>query len=669
MALVRMIKRCISGAGQLLTVPYDNPSLTLAQFDAFSKQVPLLYFILLTNMISLAWTHRSVAPAWLVVILPAIFFVLAGGRAVSWAFRRKTVLDARAAHRRLRTTNLLCGPIAICFTAWSLALFPYGDVYQQAHVVFFMAITVVGIIICLMHLRSATLIVTAAVNIPFLIAMLISQQPTFLATGLNVLLVTLALIFIVMTHYGDFRQLHESREVLLLQQQAIEENSKAVQALSDVNMRLANLDSLTLLPNRRRFFQVLGEAFEQAQAEGRRLAVGILDLDGFKPVNDMYGHAAGDRVLVEVARRLEAFEKRNVSVFRLGGDEFAILLDGNPDDEHLIAIGENICQTVAESLSIGTGYVHVTASIGFALYPDIGTSGQDLYERADYALYAAKRDQRGGVVIFNAIQAQLLSRWRAVEQALLAADLEKELHLAFQPIVCVDRGICIGFEALARWNSPLLGPVSPGEFIPIAEHNGRISLITRHLLKIALMEARRWPKDQFLSFNLSAHDLASSENVLRILALVLKSGFDPERLTFEITETAVTRDFSQAIQSIQSLKQIGVSIALDDFGTGYSSLNHIHKLPLSKLKIDRSFISNISETSAGFKIVKSVLTLCQDMGLEAIAEGVETEEELGVLRLLGIRAAQGYYFSRPLEAEYAFAFATMTHTPAEVAGT
>lgn len=658
MTPVRMMKRRFASAAQLLTVPYDNPSLTLAQFDAFSKQVPLLYFILLTNMISLAWTHRNVAPTWLVVILPAIFFVLASLRAIMWAFGRKKMVDAEAAHRKLRITNLLCGPIAISFTAWSLALFPYGDVYQQAHVVFFMAITVVGIIICLMHLRSATLIVTAAVNIPFLIAMFLSHQPTFLATGLNVLLVTLALIFIVMTHYGDFRQLHESREVLLLQQKAIEENSKAVQALSDVNMKLANLDSLTLLPNRRRFFQMLGEAFEQAQAQGSRLAVGVLDLDGFKPVNDMYGHAAGDKVLVEVARRLEAFEKRNVSVFRLGGDEFAVLLDGNPTAEDLAAVGGSICQTIAESMSIGTGYVHVTTSIGFALYPDIGTSGQDLYERADYALYAAKRDQRGGVMIFNASQAQSLSRWRAVEQVLLAADLERELTLAFQPIVCVDRGICIGFEALARWDSPTLGPVSPGEFIPIAEHNGRISLITRHLLKIALREARRWPEDLFLTFNLSAHDLASSENVLRILALVLKSGFDPARITFEITETAVTRDFGQAIQSIEVLKQIGVSIALDDFGTGYSSLNHIHKLPLSKLKIDRSFITHINAHSSGFKIVKSVLTLCQDMELEAIAEGVETEAELEVLRLLGVKAAQGYYFSRPLSAAAALDFAT-----------
>lgn len=657
MRLLHRFGRIFESATELLKVPTDNPSLTVAQFEAFSKQVPLLYFIVATNMVSLAFTHRNVAPFWLVYTLPTIFTILCVLRAVSWVAGRRTRLTAEQARRRLYVTNWIAGPIALCFASWSVAMFSYGDAYQRAHTVFFMAITVVGVIFCLMHLRSAALIVTSVVIAPFVVSMALSGEPTFIATGINVILVAIALIVVLLTHYRDFHQLHESRQVLLLQQMAIEENINAAQALSDANLKLANLDSLTLLANRRSFFSMLGAAFQTAEKNQLRLAVGVLDLDGFKPVNDMYGHAAGDKVLAEMGRRLAVFETGTVSVFRLGGDEFALVIAGNPGEETVITLGEQICACLADSISIGNGGVQVTASIGFALYPDIGTSGQDLYERADYALYAAKRDQRGGIMLFNAMQAESLSRRRAVEQALFAANIEEELYLAFQPIIAVENTACIGFEALARWNSPVLGAVSPGEFIPIAEHSGRISLITRHLLKLALDEARNWPVGLFLSFNLSAHDLASSENVLRILALVLKSGFDPQRINFEITETAVTRDFNQAIESIHVLKQIGVEIALDDFGTGYSSLNHIHKLPLSKIKIDRSFISNISETSSGFKIVKSVFTLCQEMGLEAIAEGVETEDELMVLKLLGIKAVQGYYFSKPVGPLEARAFA------------
>ncbi|MBB4066656.1 putative bifunctional diguanylate cyclase/phosphodiesterase [Gellertiella hungarica] len=636
-----------------LKVPNDNPALTVAQFEAFSKQVPLLYFILLTNMASLAWTHRDVAPAWLVIYLPSVLGIVFISRAIGWIVGRNRTVDAAQAYRKLRSTNRLAAPIAILCVLWSIALLPYGDSYQKAHVAFFMAITVIGVIFCLMHLRSAALVVTVLVNVPFFIVMVASGQPTFIATGINVVLVTFALIAVLLTHYRDFRQLNESRQRLLAQQEELTRQHREMQALSDENLRLANMDSLTLLANRRSFFDVLNRAFARAEEEGRRLSVGVLDLDGFKPVNDMYGHAAGDKVLVEVGRRLSGFARSDITVYRLGGDEFAIIHAGAHRDEDLLALGERVCQAVAASIDIGTSVVQVTTSMGFAVYPDIGTSGQDLYERADYALYTAKRTQRGGIVLFNAAQAKTLSRHREVEEVLMAADIEKEMSLVFQPIVDVATSRCVGFEALARWTSPTLGRVSPGEFIPIAEHSGRIVLITRHLLAMALAEARGWPGETFLSFNLSPHDIATPENVLRIISVVEASGFDPRRINFEITETAVTRDFAQAAKSIELLRHFGSGISLDDFGTGYSSLNHVHKLPLSKIKIDGSFVAQIDSRPASYKIVKSVLAMCEDMGLEAIVEGVETEAELSVLKDMGVEVVQGYHFSRPLEASAA----------------
>ena len=232
----------------------------------------------------------------------------------------------------------------------------------------------------------------------------------------------------------------------------------------------------------------------------------------------------------------------------------------------------------------------------------------------------------------------------------MAADLDRELTLEYQPIYNIQSSHCIGFEALARWTSPGLGRVSPGEFIPIAEHTGRISIITRTLLRQALTEARNWPDETILSFNLSPLDLASSDSILRIIALVEQSGFSAHRINFEITESAVIRDFEQATQSITLLKRLGAGISLDDFGTGYSSLNHVHKLPLSKIKIDGSFVHEVQTRPASAKIIRTMLSLCSELGLGAIVEGVETEAELDVLKEMGVQYVQGFHFSKPLAA-------------------
>lgn len=624
-----------------MSVPNDNPALTLAQYEAFSKQVPLLYFILVVSMISVAWTHADVAPDWMVIYIPVVITIISTHRAFGWLKPRKTAITAEEAYSRLRSTNRLAAPLAIFCVGWALMLLPLGNAYQQSHVAFYMAITVVGIIFCLMHLRSAALLVTALVNVPFLIAMLLSGKPTFIATGFNVILVSIALVVVLLAHYRDFRQLGLSRQVL-------QEQNAAMQALSDDNLRLANLDSLTLLSNRRRFFHNLDRAFSRAGADKTQLAVGVIDLDGFKPVNDMYGHSTGDKVLAAIGRRLAAKEEANLLIHRLGGDEFALIRTGTFTEADVTALGMAICDTIADPIQIGTVMVQVTGSLGVAIYPDVGLSGQDLYERADYALYAAKRRQRAGTVVFNEEQAEELSRQKIVEEALLQADLKRELSLVYQPIIDIISGRVAGFEALARWVSPSLGVVSPGEFIPIAEHNGRIAPMTRTLLEKALEAARAWPDDVYLSFNLSPHDMTTQEGTLRILAIVEASGINPARINFEITETAVMHDFKQAKVSAKMLRHLGASVSLDDFGTGFSSLSHVHRLPLSKLKIDGSFVRNINEEPSSYKIVKSVLALCADMGLDTVIEGVETENELKVLRTLGARWVQGFYFARPM---------------------
>lgn len=630
---------------RLFRVPADNPDLTRAQFAAFSKQMPLLYFILMTNTIAVAYTYVNVAPDWLTMIVPSVLTMLAGLRTFWWLRQRRLVRSDADILRNLRATNWLTLPIGAGFTAWSFALYPYGDPFAKSQVAFYMAVTVIGCIFSLMHLRSAALIVTLIVDVPYVLFFFATGEPTLKAIAVNNLLVSGAMVTVLFIYYRDFADLVASRKSLLAQQ-------AATQALSDENFRLANLDSLTELPNRRRFFAELSNAFAHAERRGVRVAVGIIDLDGFKPINDNYGHSVGDRVLIEAGRRIrevcEGFGPQRVELARLGGDEFGLVVCGDPDGADLMRLGERIGSQVRLPYQLDTAHTGLSCSIGFALFPDSATTWEALYECADYSLYHAKRHLRGRTVIFSSeLEAEIRSRG-VIENLLRTADFNTEMDLVFQPIVDAMSEHTAGFEVLTRWRSARLGLVSPADFIPAAERIGLIRPLTQALLVRALATARTWPDHIRLSFNLSAHDVCAAEGILPLISIIEKSGLPPHRIDFEITETAVTFDFVRAQQSIATLKAMGCGVSLDDFGTGYSSLSHVHRLPLDKIKVDRSFVSDINENPVSHKIIKSLTGLCDDMEIACVVEGVETRAQLDSLRRLGCDFIQGYYFARPM---------------------
>jgi diguanylate cyclase (GGDEF)-like protein len=409
---------------------------------------------------------------------------------------------------------------------------------------------------------------------------------------------------------------------------------------------------LTDLPNRRAFFADLENTVELARRGDARLALGIIDLDGFKPVNDLYGHPFGDKLLIEVGQRLsDLCRAQGVYVARLGGDEFALIISNVESDEAILAFGQSLCDALRTPFQLPEASVQIAGSIGFAVYPQLAQTPVELFERADYALYDGKRgDRRGRATLFSAEHVAAISRDARIEQALKMADLEQELTVFFQPIVDTVNARTVGFEALARWSSPTLGKVPPGQFIPVAERAGIVGKLTRPLLTKALAAAVTWPADLRLSFNLSAYDLSSAENVLAIIGIIEGSGFSASRLDLEITETAFGHDFEQVRKAANMLKYLGCGISLDDFGTGYSSLSRLHALPLTKIKIDRSFVVDLQRNTAGAKIVKSLLALSRDMGLDCIVEGIETEEEMAAVRKLGGMIVQGYFYSPPVAA-------------------
>ncbi|KAA1007697.1 EAL domain-containing protein [Paraburkholderia panacisoli] len=628
---------------EALSVAEGDPELVRSQVQAFSRQIPLLYFILLVNTMAVAVTHLRSAPAWLSIYVPATLCALCIVRCVRWWRIRHRVLTHDKAVPELRKVIWLAGILGVAFSAWSLLLFPYGTDFEQAQVAFYMATTLAGCVFCLMHLRAAALLLLSIVILSFSIFLVFTGYPVFIAMAVDMTLVGIALAVIIQLYCRTFADVvHAQREL-----QASQQNT---QRLSDENFRLASIDSLTDLPNRRSFFASLRAMSEQALAAGTGFNVGLIDLDGFKQVNDLYGHASGDLVLQEVGLRLLALADPGLFFARLGGDEFGVLVQHKRSNEMLVEVGQRICETLSQPYRVGGNIARLSGTIGWAAFPEAGTTVAQVFEHADAALYFGKESRRGSPVIFSTEHETRIRRSSLLTQELRDADLEAELFLELQPIYDLLTHRTIGLEALGRWHNARLGTVKPEEFIRIAERTELILRVTEVLLRKALDEAARWPCDLFLSFNLSAIDISTSARARRLIDIVSASGVPPHRVAFEITETAVTRDFEQARSSLTMIKQAGCRVSLDDFGTGYSSLSYVHRLPFDTIKIDRSFVTDVDSNSASKKIVKSVLDLCGNLGLECVVEGLETALQAETVKRLGARAVQGYLFSPPMRA-------------------
>ena len=425
--------------------------------------------------------------------------------------------------------------------------------------------------------------------------------------------------------------------------------------LRDEMQTLADCDVLTGLPNRRSFFRDMDLALAGAAA-GEAFDVALIDLDGFKPINDIYGHSVGDELLIAVGGRLRDAVGSVGIAARMGGDEFAIILRGKRSQAELEAFGARLCEALRETYLLGSVAANISGSVGFVRVPDTALTPSQLLERADYALYFAKQNLRGAPVVFSDRHEAEMRDFSVVDQTLRTSDLDAELSIVFQPQVDVQENRTVSFEALARWNSARLGPVRPDIFIKAAERSGLITQITLLLLEKALKQVRSWPIDTRVSFNLSARDLRSGISIDNVCAAVRDSGIDPRRIEFEITETAMLTDFEQACEALSRLKVMGCRVAVDDFGSGYSSFSYIHRLPVDKIKIDRSFVVQLVKHSTALKIIKTIIDLCINLNLECVIEGVETEAEMAKLSQVRARYIQGYLFARPMPADEVLPF-------------
>jgi diguanylate cyclase (GGDEF)-like protein len=420
-------------------------------------------------------------------------------------------------------------------------------------------------------------------------------------------------------------------------------------------LHLAHHDPLTQLPNRASLQERIAQALVMARRDCTAMAVLFIDLDRFKLVNDTHGHHVGDKLLIDVAGRLRRMTRQSDIVARLGGDEFVLVLNGlaQPAATTAAALAEKTRQLLDEPYVVCGHELHTSCSIGICLYPNDGIDSVALLSNADLAMYHAKSDGRNRIAFFHSGMNSAVGERMTLDLGLQHAIDRRELSVQFQAQQRLDDGRVVAAEALARWQHPTLGQVPPSKFIPIAEDNGLISSIGIWVLTQALEQVQHWRRvgspDFRVAVNVSAVQLVSEGLVDVVDRSLRKLGLPGNALEIEITESAVMRDPERTIAQLHRLRDLGVLLAIDDFGTGNSSLAYLKQLPLSCLKLDRTFVTNIDQDGRDAAICRATVQMAHALGLQVVAEGVENETQLAVLRELDCDVVQGYLVGRPMD--------------------
>lgn len=413
---------------------------------------------------------------------------------------------------------------------------------------------------------------------------------------------------------------------------------------------MAYHDGLTDLPNRAAFLQALNQMIEACEGTDEEFAVLCVDLDGLKEVNDVFGHALGDKLLIEVAQRLQDTARGGL-VARLSGDEFGLIIDGKQPDAGL-ALAQQLGEALAPEFQIDGRAVRAGITTGMSVFPHNGHDGASLLANAGAALFRAKQKSRGTISLYQPEMDQQIRDRRVLHQDLSMAIKNGELSLAFQPQGIARNSVAeseiIGFEALARWQHPVRGQVSPAEFIPIAEESGLIVEMGEWILRQVCREAASWPKPLQVAVNLSPAQFMHGDVVGLVHSILIETGLAPGRLELEITEGVLIEDFDRGLALLRRLKALGVRISMDDFGSGYSSLSYLQAFPFDKIKIDRAFIMNLGRNPQSAAIVRAVIDLGHGLEMSIIAEGVETIDQLTFLAREGCDGVQGYLLGKPL---------------------
>ena len=474
----------------------------------------------------------------------------------------------------------------------------------------------------------------------------------------NKIILTLVLGFLIITGFLSYLYLVNYKNFIERQQKKLEESvhqkTQELRTKSEEMRHLAHHDPLTNLPNRLLFEDKLQESIELAKELGQSVGVLFLDLDKFKEINDTYGHKIGDTLLQAITKRLRTVVRSSDVVARLGGDEFTVIVQNSSHDV-LERIAHSIIVEIQKPINIENLELFVTFSIGMSVYPEDGETTELLIKYADTAMYRAKENGKNRYQFYNTHMTEMTLKRVTLQNALREAIFQNQFEPYYQPKIDARDGKVIGLEALVRWIHPELGVVSPMAFIPLAEESGCIKEIDMFMLSATLKQMRLWHAEDIvtgkISVNISTNQLQDFETVQNYKNVIKKLGFDTNYLEVEVTESQIMKNQKKSIEILTALKDLGITISMDDFGTGYSSLSYLKNLPVDRLKIDRSFIMDTPHNEDDVAIVKTIITLAKNLGLEIIAEGVETQEQVDFLVAEECYAIQGYFYSKPLNAK------------------
>jgi diguanylate cyclase (GGDEF)-like protein len=620
--------------------PNLDEAIRHAQYRMLAAHMPHMYIVCIFSGLLLAYIFSDVAHPLIVYVPMTILLVLSMMRLAYWWSPWLPRTDSPA-----NIDRIICQtPFYAAFyygmiSAWTFGMSIHGDYSHQMLAALYVALCTLCGISFNANLPRCVYAILIAGSVPLVISLL--------ATG-HLLANVFAAMYVanVVIQVIAVRRTHDDFVSAVRLRLAAETSQlDAENARRDI-ARVANTDALTGLPNRRALLEALAGQINNA-VPGSTFAFALIDLDGFKPINDVYGHTAGDEVIFTVANRLKTAIGSYGIVARLGGDEFGLILKDASDHDRVQQLTKEIVGTIDAPIQLDQGIARISACCGIAVFPEAATASNELLGRADEALYAAKHAGRGITVTYNKDLEIKQTRRLLIDTRLRHAISQSALTLAYQPIRQLRTGQITGYEALARWNDSLLGPVSPAEFIPVAEQTGLISALADTLFERALVEASSWPHDISLSFNLSPLQLHTPSFALRTLARLAEHRFPPGRLLLEVTETALLNDINAAALVIEQLRNAGVRIALDDFGVGYAGFTYLEKLTFDKLKIDRSFVSGMKDDKRKRQIVKAIIKMCHSLDIKCIAEGIEHESEVDLLKSMGCDSGQGYLLGRP----------------------
>ena len=615
------------------------------RYAALRQQIPIIYLLAVVNLCGMEVTTTGKLVVGLNV--PTVLTLCAAVRVVQW-LRPPKALSVEMKFKRMRQTCWIAAAICAVVCWWCLRLWP-ADASSSMAVMLFGSLTAIGASYGLSPLPAAARMPLLVLALPLATTALMSSDPQAVGAALSLLVVAILMLRLLNVNNSHFMGVVESRSIIARQQELAE-------AARQEAFVAATTDFLTGLPNRRAFVAALDAEAESTRDKGS-FAVGILDLDRFKAINDTFGHASGDRLLQTVANRLLEAAGGKALVARLGGDEFGLLFHNVPRASAARQAAVEILAAVNRLAVIDGRQFSVSVCCGLAVArTNSDRSPSRILADADLALYEAKDRSDGGVAVFEEWMETPRRRRAHIERALQLGRVHEKVRLVFQPIIDLETGQVIANEALARWTDDELGEVSPSEFVPIAEQLNVIGNLSNHLMAMAFAEAARWPAPIRLSFNLSAVQLCAPQSASLILEALEAAQLSTDRLQVEVTETALLRDFARANENLATLRDAGVTIVLDDFGAGYASIAYLKELRFDQIKIDGGLLTAALDGADGERLLCAVIGLCQALGVGAVAEHIESEQQLKLLMRLGCTAGQGYWLQSPMSAADCLAF-------------